>query len=272
MRVMPPRLPGLCRFFRFLSAALLGVLWGCGDLDTGPSVELRLEEPVANLHFSRELPSPPALLARWGPPGEGLDPWLQQWEQSWELPPSEGATSRAEALEVLVPLVISEIPLSTLNEAYRKVEEALRAAEEALGTSLRSVVERTPASDDVGLEGPMLMALRHQEAAREARERGDATRLLLHTLHAADALRATTAGPLAQLFVAQAERELRRISGDDTYPDVTRDRAARLVAGAREALATGDPGLALQRAWYAVGLLRASELLDGPAAPPPDVR
>ncbi len=241
-----------------LGTALL-LFAGCGDLDTGPAVELRSEDPVVSLHFSDRLPTFPALVERWAP-GLGLDRLAEEWQASWEDSEIGGPRARRAVIETGTGILVDAVPNTALQQAFRQVDEAIGAAEEVLGTRLGS--ERGAGHPD--LAGPVVEAAVHRDRAREARESGDREAQLRHTLLAADLLRGTTAEPLALLFIEQAELELRRISDLDPYPSVTRDRAARLLVGAREALETGNPALGLQRAWYAVGLLKGSDHLDGP--------
>ncbi|TVP42115.1 MAG: hypothetical protein EA350_17465 [Gemmatimonadales bacterium] len=254
----PSRFPSSGRSFGFCAPLLvLSLLWvsGCGDLDTGPSVELLDDDPMVSLHFSDRLPTLPALIERWAP-GRGLAPFVDAWQGSWELPAARGEPARRDAVEGALPLMMDVVPRTALDEAFRQVDNAIRGAEEALGASLSSRTGSLELTSSLGL------AARHRDAARSARESGNDLTQLRHLLLASDALRSTTAGPLAVAFVEQAEVELRRIQGSETYPPVTRQRAERLLEGAREALDVGQPALALQRAWYALGLLRAGESMD----------
>jgi hypothetical protein len=251
-----------------MRAPLLAVLLlslgvsACGDLDTGPSVELREEDPVVSLHFADRLPTLPALVDRWAP-GRGLSPFVESWQHAWELPEAEGEPMRRDAVEGALPLLIDLVPRTALDQAFRQVDEAIRGAEEALGASLSSGAGALQLTSSLGL------AARHRNEAGAARASGNAMAQLRHLLLASDALRATTAGPLALAFLEQAEMELRRIQSSETYPPVTRQRAERLLVGAREALDVGQHTLALQRAWYALGLLRAGESMDT-GTPGPD--
>jgi len=251
-----PGAPGL-----FLVALL--ALGGCGDLEMGPAVAVGSEDPVVSLHFSERLPTLPALAERWAPE-MGLEPILASWHASWELSPEKGVSLRQDAVEAAVRIMEDAVPRSALDRAYRQVDEAIRAAEEALGTPFApdSPASR-PAGDLVLLTGPLATAAEHRDRARDARERGEGAAQLRHLLLASDALRSTTAEVLARVFIEQGEASLRRISESDAYAQVTVERAERLLTGAREALDVGQATLGLQRAWYAVGLLRASESLGG---------
>lgn len=259
--VSPSRLPR-----RRAEVALFGflmVLVGCGDLDTGPVVAAGTEDPVVSLHFSERLPTLPALAERWAP-GLGLEPILASWNSSWELSADRGEPLRRDAVEAAVRVMEDVVPRTALDQAYRQVDEAIRAAEEALGTSLTTEAAGAREAEDRFLvTGPLATAAEHRERARAAREAGEAGDQLRHLLLASDALRSTTAEALALVFIEQADVSLRRISESDPYAQVTVERVERLLAGAREALDTGQSTLALQRAWYAVGLLRASDALGG---------
>lgn len=272
-------------------AVILLSLAGCGDLDTGPAVEIRADEPVANLHFRAPLPSVESLASQWAP-HEGLDAWLARWQESWDRPGPEGVAERREAVEVVSGVLAASVPPSALNEAFRRVDDALRDAEALLGAPLGSprapshesleptspdaertlqlLEEATPGSPDDPLGGSLHRAAEHRDLAAKSQARGDEAARLLHTLLAADELRGTTAGPLARTLVAQTEAELRRFSRDESYPEVTKARAERLLQGAHEALAVDQPALALQRAWYALGLVRVLNDLDTPRSTPND--
>jgi len=251
-------------------AVLLLPLWmsGCGDLDIGPSVELLDQDPVVSLHFSERLPTLPELVDRWAP-GRGLTPFVESWQQAWELPGAEGEPVRRDAVDGALPLLLEFVPRTALDQAFRQVDEAIRGAEEALGASLSGGAGAGSSPGSAELTSSLGRAAQHRDEARAARESENAMAQLRHLLLASDALRATTAGPLALAFVEQAELELRRIQDSETYPPVTRQRAERLLAGAREALDVGQHALALQRAWYALGLLRAGESMDT-RSPGPD--
>lgn len=255
------RVPGL----RVLPLALASVLAlaGCGDLDTGPAVAVGSEDPVVSLHFSERLPTLPSMAERWAP-GLGLEPILASWRASWELSADHGEPLRRDAVDAAAGIMGGVVPRTALDQAYRQVDEAIHAAEEALGASFASgVAGEREAGDLLLLSGPMATAAEQRDRARAAREAGDAESQLRHLLLASDALRSTTAEALALIFIEQADVGLRRISESDAYAHVTVERVERLLSGAREALDVGQARLALQRAWYAVGLLRASEALGG---------
>ncbi len=218
-----------------------------------------------SLHFSDRLPTFAGLVESWGA-GLGLETMASTWRESWDRDLAPGGRERKEIVEAASALLVGALPRASLDQAFRQVDEAIRGAEDALGASLAAgssgASSGSPPPAFQELSGPLIDAARYRDMAAEARARGDAESQLRHTLLASDLLRATTADALARVFMDQAAAELRRISASDPYPSVTRERADRLLAGAREALDTGNPALALQRAWYALGLLRASEALD----------
>lgn len=256
-RIRLPSAPGLRPLLLASSLLFLG---GCGDLDTGPPVQLRGDDPVPSLHLSTRLPTFGELAERWAPHGE-LEGLTRSWGEGWEMEAEPGARVRREAVEAGAALLAPRVPRSVVEQGLREVDEALRGAEAVLGAALTEHPELTL---------PLVEAARHRDRAQEARARGDDEALLRHTLLASDLILGTTTEPLALLFIERARVELRRLSAADPYPSVTRERAERLLLGAREALETGEPALALQRAWYAVGLLRSTERLDIPDASPPD--
>jgi hypothetical protein len=229
-------------------------------------VQVRGEDPIVSLHFSDRLPTFPSLVESWGG-GMGLEPMAEAWRDSWERDPDPAARERSEIVQAGAALLVDAVPRASIDHAFRQVDEAIRGAEAALGATLapapaEGVANPSPGGLE-GLASPLIEAARHRDLAAAARSEGDLEGQLRHTLLASDRLRATTADALALVFIEQASVDLRRISASDPYPSVTRQRAGRLLDGAREALETGNPTLALQRAWYAAGLLRASEALDG---------
>jgi hypothetical protein len=253
---MPPK--GLSFAVLGMSRVLLvlGVA-ACGDLDSGPVVELRTDDPAVSLHFSRNLPTLPALAERWGT-GLGLEALSNSWTDSWQLPPEVGAPMRMDLVGVGSALLADRVPPSALDRARRQIEESIEGVREWLVSPDDPGGSTLPPS----ISGPLAQAAGHWEGAKGARAKGDATVELRELLMASDALRSTTAGPLALAFMEQAEDELRRISESETYPVVTRQRAERLLMGAEEALEVGEPIMALQRAWYALGLLRAAKAME----------
>jgi hypothetical protein len=257
------RSPGLRAAVGLGGRAALG---GCGDLDTGPAVAVGSEDPVVSLHFSERLPSLPSLAERWAP-GLGLEPILASWHALLGV---VGRSRRAD---------------SSGGGRCRRRDHGRRGSPDGAGPGLSAggrsdscgrggpgnllrrgfvgVAGEREAGDLLLLSGPLATAAEHRDRARAAREAGDAESLLRHLLLASDALRSTTAEALALVFIEQADVGLRRISESDAYAQVTVERVERLLSGAREALDVGQAPLALQRAWYAVGLLRASEALGG---------
>jgi hypothetical protein len=234
---------------------MIGVLWGCGDLDTAPQVQLRGADPVVSLFFSGELQVLPYWVDRWGA-GLGLEGLVESWHASWDDPSEAGRSLRETVIRAAVPSLAPVIPRTALDPAVERLRGTLRAAEEALGAP---IAEWSHLPIHASMEGTLVEAAGHLEKAEAA---GDPALRLLHLLLASDLLRSTTAESLARVFIAQASESLRRIAARPTYSELSAARADRLIQGASEALETGEPFLALQRAWYALGLLRAEDELE----------
>jgi hypothetical protein len=238
-----------------LAATLTLAVVGCGDLDTAPEVQLRGTDPVVSLFFSGELQGLSYWVSRWGP-GLGLDGLVTAWQASWDDPTDAAWAERRVLIRAAVPSLAPVIPRTSLDPAVGRLRHMLEAAEEALGAPLEAWADLPIHAT---MEGTLVQAAGHLEQAEQAETAEDR---LLHLLLASDLLRSTTAESLARVFIARAEDELRRVSALPSYHEVGVQRADRLVQGAHEALLTGEPFLALQRAWYALGLLRAGEELD----------
>ena len=235
-----------------LALVLLG---GCGDLDMAPEVQLRGADPVVSFFFSGELQGLAYWVGRWGP-GLGLEGLVSSWQDSWDNPTDAAWAARRALIRTAVPILAPAIPRTSLDPAVGRLRNMLHAAEEALGAPLEEWAD-LPIHQT--MEGTLVEAAGHLERAEQAETSEDR---LLHLLLASDLLRSTTAESLARVFLARADAELRRVSALPTYAEMSVQRADRLVQGAHEALVTGDPFLALQRAWYALGLLRSEEELE----------
>lgn len=237
---------------------LPGFLAACGDLGPLDDVSLDADEPVPALRFGGELPSLPALVRRWAP-ADGLGPAVEQWEVSWSRPEEEGVRERVAANRAAAPSLLEAMPPGETLRLARKVDDVFAALDELAGRGL-------PA----GIEGPLSDARDAREEARLRGERGEEALQLAHLLETTDHLRRTTPGAMARVLVSGVEEELRRNSGVPSYSEERRTRIERLLAGAREALATDEPALALRRAWYAAGLLEDAPPPPGHAVPDPD--
>ncbi len=106
-----------------------------------------------------------------------------------------------------------------------------------------------------GLALHLARAREEREQATRALEVGDRTGAIRHLLEASDVLWHLTPERVATWLVVEAEAGLRRNGDDGAYTQETRERAQRLLAGARKALDDGASVRALERAWYAVQLL-----------------
>lgn len=93
-----------------------------------------------------------------------------------------------------------------------------------------------------------------------AQRAGDATGAIRALMSAADALEGATPGAVAQRLVERAQRDLAvsDSGAQSSAPDglrTSRERAMRLLRGAREALGAQEYDLAIRRAFYAAELL-----------------
>ncbi len=218
--------------------------------------ELGDEEPVATMRFSEGLPSLPGLAGEWTR-DQSLQPIVDQWTESWDR--ADGIRARSEAIGAAAPLLVDRMPEGEVARVVASIDRALGEVETIL------------LETEVALSGPIEEAMRAQERARAALDSGDEAAALVGTLTSADHLRMTTPDALARLLVEQGEEALRRIEREDSYPEVNRERAMRLLVGAREALGGGNASLALRRAWYAVGLLDPDAIPATAPSPEPEV-
>jgi hypothetical protein len=238
---------------------LLPLLAACGDLDPLPQVEAGFDDPVPTVRFGDGLPSLASLARHWDA-GRPLEAVVEAWRDSWALPPSQGERIRNEAVRAAAPLLLANLEPELAEGALAGVEEALNGVQ-------RTFDGRPPRE----LSGSLSAAAAEGDRAREARDRGDLEGTLVHALLAADHLRATTPEALARILVREAEDELGRFPGAPSYSRLSRERAERLLRGAREALADDQPTLALRRAWYALGLLRSGEEAEADPMPPTEL-
>lgn len=229
---------------RLVLGAVVVALPGCGDLATsGSAVDVTAPETVPSLRFESELPTLPSVVGRWGSdlPLDGL---VKEWHRSWNQPVRNGAPVRAELNGAAAELLAPRVDVS-------RVEARLEELEGTLGRVGSLAGEALPE----GLALHLAEARTEQDRAVRALEGGDRTGAIRHLLSASDVLWQLTPERVATWLVVEAEAGLRRNGDDRAYTEETRERAQRLLAGAREALDDGASVRALERAWYAVQLL-----------------
>lgn len=223
-----------------------GLLTGCGDLEPIPRIEVETEEPVPSLRFADRLPSLASVSRRWAP-DMPLDDVLSRWEASWRAHGDEAALARQEAVRAASGPLVLALPDGEVDRVVTAVADALDDVQRALGGS--------PSPE--ALEGVLSAAAEASVRSRRALGSGDLADALSGALIAADHLRSASPASLGLAMVREAEAELRMNSVSRSYSEVTKLRVERLLAGAREALDNGDDAIALRRAWYALGLVRA---------------
>jgi len=154
-----------------------------------------------------------------------------------------------------------EVPVQT------ERDRRLLALSVRLGTDeVTELVERQAGAvaelDGLGWE--QLSATREARYRRAVTSASEARRLsalgrldaaLGRAISSADVIAALRPAALARTMVVDAEVALRREPGGDPYTAQERERAERLLIGAREALGRGDARRAMQRAYYACLLL-----------------
>lgn len=174
------------------------------------------------------------------------------WIDADSLPADEAGVVRERAYALAAPVLAAGIDPAFLEEAFTDLQAWIDTARPAVELG---AVPELRATLQEGAEGLAL--------ARGAATAGDTVMAVRATLRAADALRQTTPPVLAGRLIRETTARMERAAPDriDPNPDprdrraVALARARRLLAGAREAMAEGDPVLAIRHAYYADRLL-----------------
>ncbi len=174
------------------------------------------------------------------------------WLDADSLPADEAGVVRERAYALAAPVLAAGIDPAFLEEAFTDLQAWIDTARPAVELG---AVPELRATLQEGAEGLAL--------ARGAATAGDTVMAVRATLRAADALRQTTPPVLAGRLIRETTARMERAGPDriDPNPDprdrraVALARARRLLAGAREAMAEGDPVLAIRHAYYADRLL-----------------
>lgn len=222
-------------------------LGACGDLGTGPLVEVTTQETLPTLQLNASLPTFPEVVERWGGelPAETLS---DRWERSWTRPLDEATLEREDLYRTLSPELARRFSADDLEPLERRLEEALVR-----------IARDLPAETPEFLLGPISEARASARTARTARRKGDVPGALTHLFFAVDHLHSVSAEAIALSLLRDGEAALRRMPTDRSYEERSRGRAERLLLGAQDALEGGDDELALQRAFYGHQILTATE-------------
>lgn len=239
-----------------LSAALFAA--GCADAKD-PVALVTTAETAPALNLDVQLPTLPGLVAATlGDAQSSLSPARREallsalgtWasaEVASDSAAAVAARARAESqaaaplAEVLGPRGLA----ARIGVLQGWVALGLSTAPAGSGVALRQTLEAVRAR------------LADAAAAQQAGDNAGAVRALMS---AADALEGATPGAVAQRLVERAQRDMvvsdsgARSGALDGVP-TNRERAVRLLRGAREALSAQEYDLAIRRAFYAAELL-----------------
>ena len=223
---------------------------GCRDAPTEPAALVVAAETEAALRVAASLPTLPQLVERARSAGK-LEPGEAEavaeayalWVQADSTAnPRAAAALRRRSYALAAPVLARSLGPMGLAE----VEAGLRQWIELASTALAGV--SVPGVADA-LETARSLVARAGRA-------DDPVRVAEVLLEAGDRLRETTPTAVARRLIRQVERALTTREGPaDRAGEVARRRAERLLRGARQALAEGDPVLAIRRAYYARQLL-----------------
>ena len=229
------------RSFWVLAGLLAGVVSGCQDAGGDPTALLTGDDVHPAVALAAELPSLPGLATR-----ARVEPLtsaaIDGWIGSWTMPAREGEAARLRAYGEASGPLADALGADGIAQALARLDATVDAAGRLPSETLPPAVAEQLASARAQAEG-----------ARDALAAGDLRAAVQATLHGADLLRAVGPEGVARTLVARAEGGL-AWAGTPADP-VALGRAERLVHGARQAVATGDYGLAIQRAYYACQLL-----------------
>jgi hypothetical protein len=222
-------------------ALALAVLAGaCQDAGGDPTA-LLAEKSHPAVALAADLPSL-AGLAGDAPSTPETSAAVELWIGSWAGGAEEGEERRTAAYAGVAGPLAETLGAAGIGGALGRLDAALAVADRIARTGLPEEV------------APRLAAAHAEaEAARRALGAGTLDEALRATLHGADLLREVGAEGVARTLIERAEGGL-AWAGSPADP-LAQVRAQRLVAGARDAAAAGEFGLAIQRAYYACQLV-----------------
>lgn len=237
-----PVVAGVC----LLALTLIG---GCRDEASDPTALIVTEEVRGAFSLETSIPSVTTLAERIGSgetsiSEERLREWSGAWQASWLAPPAEALPARRGLYE----------------RAAGPLADAL--GEEGVRRTVREVGDAVEATFEVDLGGAAEAYRRQVESARELAARADRSleagrpaAALRAALMAGDYLRSVSPRRVAEGLLARAEEAQREIPEASPLSREERERIARLVRNARQALEAGEYTLAIRRAYYADRLM-----------------
>ena len=218
----------------------------CQDAGGDPTALLVGLDAHPAVMLASDLPSLPGLTAQYRLESKLSSP-AELWLGSWAVTPERGEELRVEAYAGAATTLALELGPEGVGEALSRLEVALASVGRLDPTQLPDAVAlRLAASREAAA------------AARRALEVGELPEAVRATLHGADILRAVGPEGVARALIARAEKILPGVA--EGVDATARERAERLLYGAREAAANRDFAIAIQRAYYACQLLEACQL------------
>jgi hypothetical protein len=221
---------------------LVAVASGCADAESDPLALLIAEETSPSLQFSPPVPALPSIVAAYGVE-EATSTAVGLWEESWFLPEADAQEMRREAYHLAAPVLVEAMGVEIIEATLLRLSKSLESAAwlgETLPVTLFASLGAAAGLVEQGLQE---QAEGHIEAA------------IVYGLEAADALQGVTPEFVAEYLIRRAYEGLGRFQVSDSYTEQTRQRARRLVFGAREALEDSDLPRAIRRAYYACQIM-----------------
>ncbi len=241
---------GLGRAVAAASCLFVAALPGaCQDAVSDPLAVVVNEETRGALSLDIAVPSLPSVAERISDGGpalsdERMQRWIGAWQASWLAEDGEGRAARRAVYDEAVGPLAAVLGVDGVRAALGRVEDAL----EATGGADLSELPEPYRRRIVSARSRVAEARRDLEAGRTA----DALR---DVLEAGDRLRDVSPRRVAESLLERAEEAQRRIPEISTYSRMEKERIARLVRNARDAVEAGEYTVAIHRAFYACQLL-----------------
>ena len=223
-------------------SVLVSLVVGCGGFDAAPAIRVISPEAGGAL----QIPWAPMTLDR-------LERQLGLGSGEMEGPAEVEALEGSSLSPVLSADRNRESRLAQVVDRLEPGEIERIVSEQA---TVASRLDALPVAAFSGVRAERFLSARNLSVqAADLLHRGLAEEALDRALAAAEAMEQLRPDRLAQEYIELAEAAFRRNLGPAAYRGETRDRALRLLEGARAALADGDDETALMRAYYACGVL-----------------
>ena len=235
---------------RALSLFLVVVMstGACADAVSDPMAALMAQETRAALDLGGVLHSlADVWVAAGGMPEEGP---VLRWEDSWELPTSEGRALRALVYTDAVPDLFGRLREGELQKLLVDMDSTLARVDQLSAVGIPERVSRRLDSAREMLTTAWILS-----------DAGEGASSLAAAFQASDYLLEVTPPHVASQLLTSAERGFRRISHENSYSQEMLGRVERLIDVARGAIHEGDYARAIRGSYYAC-LLLGVELPD----------